>query len=58
MIKKVYVKPAIEIDSTDMREQLLAASLASVQSSGLDAEESLEYGDGDNKEKNLWDDAW
>lgn len=58
MIKKVYVKPAIEIDSTDMREQLLAASLASVQSSGLDEEESLEYGDGDNKEKSLWDDAW
>ena len=57
MIKKVYVKPAIEIDSTDMREQLLAASLASVRSSGLDAEESLEYGDEDDKEKSLWDDA-
>lgn len=58
MIKKVYVKPAIEIDSTDMREQLLVASLTGVQSTGLDTEESLEYGDGDNKEKNLWDDAW
>lgn len=58
MIKKVYVKPAIEIYSTDMREQLLAVSLASVRSSGLDEEESLEYGDGDNKEKSLWDDAW
>ena len=56
MTKRIYVKPAIEIDTTDTEAQLLANSLASVQSSGLDAEESLEYGD--NKEKNLWDEAW
>lgn len=57
--KKTYVRPAIELCEAETEEQLLgAASLSSVQSTGLDTEESLEYGDGNSKEKNLWDEAW
>ena len=57
--KKTYVRPAIELCEAETEEQLLgAASLSSVNSTGLDAEESLDYGDGNSKEKDLWDEAW
>ena len=55
--KKIYQRPAIELCEAETEEQLLA--LSSVQSNGLDMEESLDYGDTDgNKEKNIWDEAW
>ena len=39
--------------------QLVCASLSDVNSTGLDKEESLDYGDtSGNKEKNIWDEAW
>jgi hypothetical protein len=55
--KKIYQRPAIELFEAETEEQLLA--LSSVKSTGLDMEESLDYGDtGGNKEKNIWDEAW
>jgi hypothetical protein len=55
--KKIYQRPAIELCESETEEQLLA--LSSVRTTGLDKEESLDYGDtGGNKEKNIWDEAW
>ena len=58
MIKKTYLRPTanvVELKSA----RLVCASLNSVTSTGLDENESLDYGDtSGNKEKNLWDEAW
>ena len=55
--KKIYQRPAIELCEAETEEQLLA--LSSVKTTGLDKEESLDYGDtSGNKEKNIWDEAW
>ena len=55
--KKIYQRPAIELFEAETEEQLLA--LSSVRTTGLDKEESLDYGDTEgNKEKNIWDEAW
>ena len=54
--KKIYQRPAIELCEAETEELLLA--LSSVQTSGLDSEESLEYGDTEDKEKDIWDEAW
>ena len=55
--KKIYQRPAIELYEAETEEQLLA--LSSVKSTGLDTEESLDYGDTEgNKEKDIWDEAW
>ena len=54
MIKKEYMKPAVMTD-TAVVEQMLAQSITSVSTSGLDAGDDLEKGDdvGDP-----WGDAW
>jgi hypothetical protein len=54
--KRIYQRPAIELCEAETKEQLLA--LGSVQATGLDAEESLDYGDGNTTKKNIWDEAW
>jgi len=55
--KKIYQRPAIELFEAETEEQLL--TLSSVESTGLDTDESLDYGDtSGNKEKNIWDEAW
>lgn len=58
MTKKTYLRPTanvLELKSA----RLVCTSLTNVASSGLDTNESLDYGDtSGNKEKNLWDDAW
>ena len=58
MIKKTYLRPTtnvVELKSA----RLVCASLNSVTSTGLDENESLDYGDtSGNKEKDLWDEAW
>ena len=57
--KKTYVRPAIETCEAETEEQLLGpASLSSVTSTGLGENESLDYGDGNTTEKDLWDEAW
>ena len=58
MTKKTYLRPTtnvLELKSA----RLVCASLNSVTSTGLDENESLDYGDtSGNKEKDLWDEAW
>jgi len=57
MIKKEYQKPTMQVIKTDMKSQILADSITSITTTGLDAEESLIIDDND-KEKNVWDEAW
>ena len=57
MIKKTYEKPTMQVIETNMEKQILAGSL-SVQATGLDSENVLEYGDNDTKSGNVWNDAW
>lgn len=57
MIKKEYQKPTMQVIKTDMKSQILADSITSITTTGLDAEESLIIDDND-KEKIVWDEAW
>ena len=58
MTKKTYLRPTTNVVEVKI-VQLVCASLNSVTSSGLDTNESLDYGDtSGNKEKNIWDEAW
>ena len=43
MIKKDYMQPALEVVATDTDAQLLAGTVDSVSSEGLDDEDALEY---------------
>ena len=47
MIKKEYIKPILEVEETEMDSQLMAVSLQSVESSGLDNKDDLQYDDFD-----------
>ena len=59
MIKKAYEKPTMQVFEADMEQQILAGSLTSVSTSGLDEEEELELpGEGLPKTGSVWDDAW
>ena len=57
MTKKTYLRPTTNVVKVRIA-QLVCASLNSVTSTGLDDNESLDYGDGNTKEKDLWDEAW
>ena len=58
MTKKTYLRPSTNVEEVRIA-QLVCASLNNVVSTGLDKEESLDYGDTEgNKEKNIWDEAW
>ena len=58
MIKKPYLRPTTNVVEVKI-VQLVCASLSDVNSTGLDKEESLDYGDTEgHKEKNIWDEAW
>lgn len=57
MIKKEYQKPEMNTVTIQHRTQILIASLTNVSASGLDSEESLDYGDDDKKSINSWE-AW
>ena len=57
MTKKTYLRPTtnvVELKSA----RLVCASLNSVTSTGLDDNESLDYGDGNTTEKDAWGNAW
>ena len=54
MTKKEYQKPAIEAVETDIEEQILASSLRSVKSDGLDAEDDLLYDDTSGDQGYAW----
>ena len=57
MIKKPYLRPTTNVVEVKI-VQLVCASLSGVASTGLDDNESLNYGDGVTTEKNAWDEAW
>ena len=58
MTKKTYLRPTTNVLEVKI-VQMVCTSLSGVASTGLDENESLDYGDtSGNKEKNLWDEAW
>ena len=57
MIKKAYLRPTTNVVEVKI-VQMVCTSLNSVASIGLDENETLDYGDGDTKEKNAWGNAW
>ena len=57
MIKKQYLRPTTNVVEVKI-VQLVCASLSRVASTGLDENESLDYGDGDTTEKDAWGNAW
>lgn len=54
MIKKEYLKPAMMTDIATV-EQMLAQSVVSVNTTGLDDDDAL---DKDDEADDPWDDAW
>ena len=58
MAKKTYLRPSTNVEEGAI-EQMICASLSSVASTGLDDNESLDYGDEDGTtEKDVWGSAW
>ena len=57
MTKKAYLRPTTNVVEVKI-VQMVCTSLNSVASIGLDDNETLDYGDGDTKEKNAWGNAW
>jgi hypothetical protein len=57
MIKKTYLRPTANVVELKCA-RLVCASLNSVTSTGLDDNESLDYGEGNTTKKNAWENAW
>ena len=58
MTKKHYQKPAIEVMEADMEQQILAGSVKSLTTSGLDDEDDLILPDDEEpKSGNVWEEA-
>jgi len=57
MTKKTYLRPTANVLEVRIA-QMVCVSLTNVTSSGLDTNESLDYGDDVTKEKDVWDEAW
>ena len=58
MIKKPYLRPTTNVVEVKI-VQLVCASLKRANSTGLDDNESLDYGDEDDTtEKDAWGNAW
>ena len=57
MIKKPYLRPTANVEEVKIA-QLVCASPSGVNSTGLDDNEKLNYGEGETTEKNAWDNAW
>ena len=57
MIKKPYLRPTTNVVEVKI-VQLVCTSLRRFNSTGLDDNESFDYGDGDTTEKNAWGNAW
>ena len=59
MTKKHYQKPAIEVMEADMEQQILAGSVKSLTTSGLDDEDDLILPDDEEPNSgNVWEEAW
>ena len=57
MIKKPYVRPTANVVEVKI-VQMVCTSLRQVNSTGLDDDDDLEYGDDDTTEKDAWKNAW
>ena len=57
MIKKEYQKPVMLIVEADFKQQILAGSLTSVSSTGLDDDLVLPD-DEEPKSGSVWEEAW
>jgi len=58
MIKKAYLRPTTNVVEVKIA-QMVCTSLSDVKSTGLDEDETLDYGDEDDTtEKNAWGYAW
>ena len=57
MIKKPYLRPTTKVVKVKI-VQLVCASLSGVNSTGLDDNETLNYGDGETTKKDAWGSAW
>ncbi len=59
MTKKEYLKPEMQVVEIDIHAQILAGSVTSVSTTGLEVEEELILpGEGLPKSGSVWDDAW
>ena len=59
MTKKEYQKPMTEVIEANVEQQILAGSITSVTSTGLDVEEEILLpGEGLPTTGSVWDDAW
>ena len=57
MTKKHYQKPAIEVMEADMEQQILAGSVKSLTTSGLD-DDLILPDDKEPKSGSVWEKAW
>ena len=57
MTKKHYQKPAIEVMEADMEQQILAGSVKSLTTSGLD-DDLILPDDEEPKSGDVWEEAW
>ena len=57
MTKKTYLRPTTNVVEVKI-VQMVCTSLSGVASTGLDDNETLDYGDGKTTEKDVWGNAW
>ena len=58
MIKKEYQKPAMRVVELQHRSMILARSVTSVTTTGLDDDDLELPGSGQTTTGSVWDDAW
>ena len=58
MIKKEYQKPAMRVVELQHRSMILAGSVTSVSTTGLDDDDLELPGSGQTTTGSVWDDAW
>ena len=57
MIKKEYMKPVMKVIEADIEQQILAGSVTSLTTSGLDDDDLTLPDDEEPKSGNVWE-AW
>ena len=55
--KQEYQKPVIKVIEADIEQQILAGSVTSLTTSGLDDEDDLILPE-DEEDGNVWEEAW
>ncbi len=59
MIKKEYMKPAMKVIELQHKSQILAGSVTSLTTSGLDDEDKLILPDGEEPKSGVvWEETW